>query len=101
MTQAEQAYADGFWAGQQTYSTNNSWSMSAYMDDYVRGFDAGGKTYLAKLRLGRLTNADRILINWQREHMDVFENAEFRDPTDEDAAGILDELDAEQRSKTC
>lgn len=56
-------------------------------------------TYTQKLATGQLTEMDRKVIDWQREHMDVVgEDGEFRDPTDEDAAAILDEIRAEEEA---
>ena len=96
MTSAEQAFADGFRDGQKAVSGNNQWSMSVHMDSYVRGFEAGGNTYLGKLRLGRLTEMDRKVIDWQREHMDAFDDdGNPVDPTDQHAAAVLDDLRAE------
>jgi len=99
---AEQAYADGFQAGQSPLSGSNSWHMSVHVVDYCRGFTDGSNTYLGKLRLGRLSYNDRKAIEWQREHMDAVDgNGEFRDPTDEDAAIVLDGLDAEEENVAC
>jgi hypothetical protein len=105
ITQSQQAFADGFIAGQSATSGSNAWTFSKHLDDYVRGFEAGGQTYLGKLRLGRLSELDCQVIDWQREHMDVMEvidgTGEFRNPTDEDAARVLDEIRAEAEAMTC
>lgn len=63
----------------------------------LRRYTAMTDTYTHKLAKGTLTDFDRKVIAWQRAHMDVMDvkTGEFRDPTDEDAAHVLDEIRAE------